>query len=143
MERSWLDGRVSDRHRAVGAKAIRLVVAGPPQLKIRGRERAVMDRAHGRLREVPVSSTQRAIWEREMRRLSIGRRVLFAVLLALGARVIVSGLNFASGLSLAVVAALFVASLVLTRQGRRLQPSQASGAERSREPPGRCVSPRT
>ncbi|MGB9185038.1 MAG: hypothetical protein WCB67_13335 [Solirubrobacteraceae bacterium] len=90
-----------------------------------------------------MSSTHRATWEREMRRLSIGRRVLFAVLLALAARVIVSGLNFASGVSLAVVAALFVASLVLTRQGRRLEPSQPSGAERNGESGRRRVSPRT
>jgi hypothetical protein len=78
-----------------------------------------------------------------MRRLSIGRRVLLVVLLAVGARVIVSGLDFASGLSVAVVAALFAASLLLTRQGRRLEPSPPSGAERTSEPPGRRVSPRT
>jgi hypothetical protein len=103
----------------------------------------VVDRVHGRAREVPVSSTQRAIWEREMRRLSIGRRVLVVVLLALAARVIVSGLNFASGLSLAIAAALFVASLLLTRQARRLEPSRFSGAKRTSERPGRRVSPRT
>lgn len=78
-----------------------------------------------------------------MRRLSIGRRVLLAVLLALAARVIVSGLNFASGLSLAIVAALFVASLLLIRQGRRLDSSRPSGAKRTSERRGRRVSPRT
>jgi hypothetical protein len=65
------------------------------------------------------------------------------VLLALAARVIVSGLNFATGLSLAIAAALLVASLLLTRQGRRLEPSRPAGAERSSERPGRRVSPRT
>jgi hypothetical protein len=78
-----------------------------------------------------------------MRRLSIGRRVLLVVLLVLAARVIVSGLNFASGLSLAIVAALFVVSLLLTAQGRRLEPSRPSGVERTSERPGRRVSPRT
>lgn len=86
---------------------------------------------------------QRATWEREMRRLSIGRRVLLVVLLAVAARVIASGLNFASGLSLAIVVALFAASLLLTRQGRRLEPSRRLGAKRSSERRGRRVSPRT
>jgi hypothetical protein len=86
---------------------------------------------------------QRATWEREMRRLSIGRRVLLVVLVALGARVAVSGLNAAGVLSLAIVAALLVVSLVLSRQGHRLERSQLSGAERSTARAARRVSSRT
>ncbi len=103
----------------------------------------MVDRVHSPVREVPVSSTQRAIWEREMRRLNIGRRVLLAVLLAVGARVILSGLNVASGLSLTIVAALLLASLRLSRQGRRLESSQPLVVERTGGRPGDRVSPRT
>lgn len=57
-----------------------------------------------------------------MRRLRFGTRVLTVVLLALAARVVVSGVNFAIGLSGAIVAVLLLASILLMRQGRQLEP---------------------
>jgi hypothetical protein len=83
------------------------------------------------VRMVPVSHRKnrraagldRAAWEREMRRLVVSNRVLSAVLLAVTVRMIVSGLTFASGFVVAIVAILLVASLLLTRQGHRLEPT--------------------
>jgi hypothetical protein len=59
-----------------------------------------------------------AIWGREMRGLRFGTRVL----LALAARVLASGVNFAIGLSGTIVAVLLLASILLTLQGRQLEP---------------------
>jgi hypothetical protein len=58
-----------------------------------------------------------------MRRLRVTVRLLAAVLLTLAVRVIVSGINAVIGLTGGIVAALLVASLVLARQGRRLEPT--------------------
>jgi hypothetical protein len=58
-----------------------------------------------------------------MRRLRLTVRLLAAILLALAVRVIVSGMNAVIGLTGGIVATLLVASLVLTRQGRRLEPT--------------------
>lgn len=63
-----------------------------------------------------------------MRRLRSGSRLLLVVLVAIGIRVTVAGLTFVTGLTLAIIGVLFLASLLLTRQGRRLEP---------RDPPGR------
>jgi hypothetical protein len=56
--------------------------------------------------------------------------VLGAVLLALAARVVVSGLSFAAGLSGVIILLLLLASLLLAHHGRRLEPPP-------RSPPGR------
>lgn len=65
---------------------------------------------------------ERAVWERVMRRLRVSTRLLSAVLLALVARAIGSGLGFAVELSATIVAFLLLVALLLTRQGRRLEP---------------------
>jgi hypothetical protein len=64
----------------------------------------------------------RAAWEREMRRLIVSNRLLSAVLVAVTVRMIVSGLTLASGFTVAIIAVLLLASLLLTRQGHRLEP---------------------
>jgi hypothetical protein len=77
---------------------------------------------------------ERVVWEREMRRLGVGIRVLLVVLLALAVRVVVSGLNVAATLSLVIVCGLLVAASLLTRQGRRLEPPARSRARREPSP---------
>ncbi len=57
-----------------------------------------------------------------MRRLRISTWLLSAVLLALLARVVVSGPSFAGDVSGAFVAILLLASLLLTHRGRQLEP---------------------
>ena len=57
-----------------------------------------------------------------MRRLRVTARLLAAVLLALAIRAIVSGVNAATGLTGLVIAGLLVVTLLLMRQGRRLEP---------------------
>ncbi|MGA2014412.1 MAG: hypothetical protein ABSH51_28330 [Solirubrobacteraceae bacterium] len=66
-----------------------------------------------------------------MRRLRVSNRVLAAVLLALAARAVLAGLTVAVGASAAVVAVLLLASLMLTAQGRRLQPSSPTDGPRA------------
>jgi hypothetical protein len=66
---------------------------------------------------------QHAIWEREMRRLRVTSRVLAAALLAVVARIIIAGLTLTSGLTATVIAALTVASSLLTRHGHRHEPA--------------------
>jgi hypothetical protein len=61
-----------------------------------------------------------------MRRLRVCTAFLGAVLLALAARVVVSGLTFAAALSGLIVLALLVASVLLTHHGRRLEPPSRS-----------------
>ena len=61
-----------------------------------------------------------------MRRLRRGTGVLAAVLLALVARVIVSGPRFATELGGIIVAVLLLASVLLLRHGHRLEPPPAS-----------------
>ncbi|HEX3519452.1 MAG TPA: hypothetical protein VHT29_10510 [Solirubrobacteraceae bacterium] len=73
-----------------------------------------------------MSKRERAAWERVMRRLRVCTAFLGAVLLALAARVVVSGVTFAAALSGVIVLALLVASLLLTRHGRRLEPPPQS-----------------
>jgi hypothetical protein len=70
-----------------------------------------------------------------MRRLRRGSRLLTAVLLALGARVVIAGLTFASGLSAAVVGALLLMSLLLTQYGRRMEPTASHAVERDQFQP--------
>ena len=68
---------------------------------------------------------ERAVWEREMRRLGVATRVLLVVLLVLAVRVVGSGLNTAAAVSLVIVCGLLAAASLLTRQGRRLEPPAA------------------
>ncbi len=67
-----------------------------------------------------------------MRKLRIGIRALSAILVAVIARVIVSGLTFAAEVSGALVALLLLASLLLARRGRQLEPGAEpeAGSER-------------
>ena len=60
-----------------------------------------------------------------MKRLMVSNRMLSAVLLAVTVRMVVSGLTAASGFTVAIVAALLVTSVLLTRQRRGLEPPQA------------------
>jgi hypothetical protein len=46
-------------------------------------------------------------------------------LVAVTVRMVVSGLTVASGFTVAIIAILLVASLLLTRQGHRLEPPPA------------------
>jgi hypothetical protein len=62
----------------------------------------------------------RVAWEREMRRLRAGVKVLIAVLVALLARVMVSGVSAALELTGAIIAALLITSLLLIHEGRRI-----------------------
>jgi hypothetical protein len=61
-----------------------------------------------------------------MRQLTTCTRLLAAVLLALAARLVISGPTPVSALAATVVAALLLVSLLLTRQGRRHQPGPQS-----------------
>lgn len=72
---------------------------------------------------------KRSTWEQAMRRLRVTVRLLAAVLLALSVRVVVSGINVVIGLTGGIVAGVLVLSLLLARQGRRLEPT--SRRERS------------
>ncbi len=72
----------------------------------------------------------RAVWEREMRRLQVGVRVLAAVLLALATRIIVDGLEPVSAATSGVIAVLLVATIGLRREGRRLEPPPSEQRKR-------------
>jgi hypothetical protein len=65
---------------------------------------------------------ERLMWERTMRRLRVSTRLLAAVLLALLVRMLAIGANLLLGLTAVVVAALLLGSLLITSQGRRLEP---------------------
>jgi hypothetical protein len=69
-----------------------------------------------------VVELEPATWERIMRRLRVLTGVLSAVLLALGVRMIVFGPKVVTAATSAIIAVLLVAALLLTRQGRRLEP---------------------
>jgi hypothetical protein len=83
------------------------------------------------------SDLERAIWDREMRRLRMATRLLSAVLLALVARMIISGPRFATELSAAIITLILLATLCLTRRGRRLRPPQPLNPRTSGESTGR------
>ena len=65
-----------------------------------------------------------------MRRLRLATWVLVVVLLALIARSLILGLTVAAELSGPVVAGLLVAAVLLTRQGRRIEPHISGNAKR-------------
>lgn len=75
------------------------------------------------------SGPQRAIWERAMRRLRVSVRLLGVVLLALGARMVITGVTVLSALTAAIIAGLLFASMHLAHQGRRLEPRQDADRE--------------
>ncbi len=66
-----------------------------------------------------------AIWEREMRRLSVITRLLGTVLLALGARMLVTGPTLSSAVTAGVTVILLLAAILLTRRGRKLKPASS------------------
>jgi hypothetical protein len=70
-----------------------------------------------------------------MRRLRVATWVLAAILVALIARMIVSGPKFATELSAAIIALVLIGALRLTRMGRRIQPARP--ATRHRNPQSR------
>ncbi|MEO6857574.1 MAG: hypothetical protein ABI323_03175 [Solirubrobacteraceae bacterium] len=65
-----------------------------------------------------------------MRRLRLITWVLAVVLLALIAHSLIVGLTVAAELSGPVVAALLLAAVLLTRQGRRIEPHISGNAKR-------------
>jgi hypothetical protein len=72
----------------------------------------------------------RLTWERMMRRLRVTTGLLGAILLALLARMIILGATLLAGLTSAFIAVLVIAALLLTRQGKRLEPRSAPRARR-------------
>jgi hypothetical protein len=83
----------------------------------------------------PPRQLSRAAWEQEMRRLRLSNRLLGIVLLAIVTKGIISGPQLIEFVVGATTALLLLASLALSRQGRRLEP-HAKPAEQSvgREP---------
>jgi hypothetical protein len=75
---------------------------------------------------------QHAVWEREMRRLGVGTRLFVIILAAIVARILISGLTVSSGIVAAVSALLTLASLLLTRYGRRREPSSRRSTSTNR-----------
>ncbi len=69
---------------------------------------------------------QHAVWEREMRRLGLSTRLLAVVLLAVLARIAIGGLTAVNGVAAGVSGSLTLASLLLTRYGRRREPDSRS-----------------
>lgn len=61
--------------------------------------------------------------QREMRQLGVGTRLLAAVLLALVARILIFGPTLGTGLNATVIAALALASSLLTRYGQKHEPT--------------------
>ena len=57
-----------------------------------------------------------------MQRLQVAGRVLSAILLALIARAIISGPSTATGLGAGIIAVLLLATVLLTRHGRQVEP---------------------
>jgi hypothetical protein len=84
----------------------------------------------------PTNHLPDAIYERTIGRLRVTAAMLAAVEVALIARAVVDGLNFANGVAGAVIAVMLIASLWLWRTGRRLRrdanPSLAGGRRATR-----------
>ena len=74
----------------------------------------------------------RLAWERTMKRLRASTRALAAILVALAARMIVFGATALAALVAAILALLTLASVLLTRQGRQLEPSRTRQARSGR-----------
>lgn len=70
----------------------------------------------------------RAPWEREMRRLSVITRSLTAMLLAVCARMLITGATLTSALITAVIAALLLTAIRLRHYGRKLGPTRSGRA---------------
>jgi hypothetical protein len=69
-----------------------------------------------------------------MRQLNLCTRLLATVLVALGARLVISGPTPVTALSAAILALLLLAALSLTRHGRRHQPRSRSSTPGGRRP---------
>ncbi|HEX3976025.1 MAG TPA: hypothetical protein VHW96_07150 [Solirubrobacteraceae bacterium] len=69
-----------------------------------------------------------------MRQLSVCARLLATALLALGARVVISGPTLFTALTATIIAWLLLASLLLIRYGRRHPPRAQSPAPTGRRP---------
>jgi hypothetical protein len=68
------------------------------------------------------STLDRAVWEREMRRLRTAARALGAILIALLARAVTAGLTATLDITAIVIGTLLLAALWLRRHGQSLQP---------------------
>ncbi len=64
----------------------------------------------------------RPAWERQMKRLRMATRLLGAVLVALIARLIGTGATTPFGVSIVLIAVLFVAAVWLTHVGHGIEP---------------------
>jgi hypothetical protein len=91
----------------------------------------------------PATKIDRAAAERAMRQLNLCTRLLATVLVALGARIVISGPTPVTAFSASVLAVLLLAALLLNRYGRRHQPRATPGSPRRRRqrPPGRGRAP--
>ncbi|MGZ6617251.1 MAG: hypothetical protein ACXVFQ_22860 [Solirubrobacteraceae bacterium] len=79
------------------------------------------------------TEVDRVVWERAMRQLGMCTRLLAAVLVALGARLVISGPTPVSAVAATIIAGLLLAALLLTRQGRRHQPGSQSSTAAGRQ----------
>lgn len=70
-------------------------------------------------RDAVRRSPERAAWERAMRQLGVCTRLLAAVLVALCARLVISGPTPVTALTALIIATLLLGSLLLSRYGRR------------------------
>jgi hypothetical protein len=68
-----------------------------------------------------------------MRRLGVTTRLFAVILAAVVARILISGLTVTSGIVAAVTALLTLASLLLTRYGRRHEPSSRRSTSTKRQ----------
>jgi hypothetical protein len=105
--------RIADPKKGDAVDATRRSNRGPPSR----REHRVV-----RAGDQSRNQLERAVWERVMRRLRVGSGLLAAVLLALVARMIISGVTLTLGVSATIIVVLLAASLMMTAHGRRLEP---------------------
>jgi len=75
-----------------------------------------------------MDTSGRLVWERSMKRLRVSTRLLGAILLALLARMIIVGATLITALTSAIIAVLVIASVLLTRMGKHLEPQPAPPA---------------
>jgi hypothetical protein len=93
-----------------------------------------MRTANGSSRAKPSRiEPQHDVWEREMRRLSVGIRLFAVILAAVVARILIAGLTVTSGVIAAVSAVLTLASLLLKRYGHRHEPSSRRSTSTKRQ----------
>jgi hypothetical protein len=93
-----------------------------------------------------AADIERGVWERAMRQLRVCSRLLAAVLVAVGARIVITGATPLTAVTATIIAVLLAASLLLSRQGRRHQPASGSATLTMRQkpkaiPPGMAGTP--